>query len=89
MEVVLKDVQVQALQLPPPQPQRSELIHSLSTSLDGPMQDSPEAINKAWDEEIDRLVVDMDAGLTKWIVADEALARINARIREAKAARGA
>ena len=87
MDVVLKDVEVQALQLPPQQ--RSELIHSLIASLDGPMQDSPEAINKAWDEEIDRRAADMDAGRTKWITADEALARINARIREAKAAHGA
>ena len=45
MDVVLKDVEVQALQLPPQQ--RSQLIHSLIASLDGPMQDSPEAINKA------------------------------------------
>ena len=42
MDVVLKDVEVQALQLPPQQ--RSELIHSLIASLDGPMQDSPEAV---------------------------------------------
>lgn len=82
MEVVLKDVEVQALGLPPQQ--RSELIHSLIASLDGPMEDSPEAIAKAWDEEIDRRVANMDAGRTKWIPADEAFARINARIREAK-----
>ncbi len=82
MEVVLKDVEVQALGLPPQQ--RSELIHSLIASLDGPMEDSPEAIAKAWDEEIDRHVANMDAGRTKWIPADEAFARINARIREAK-----
>ena len=87
MEVVLKDVEVQALQLPPQQ--RSELIHSLIASLDGPMEDSPEAIAKAWDDEIDRRVADMDAGRTKWIPADEAFDRINARIREAKDAHAA
>ena len=84
MDVVLKDVEVQALQLPPQQ--RSELIHSLIASLDGPMEDSPEAIAKAWDEEIDRRLANMDAGRTKWIPADEAFARINAQIRESKAA---
>lgn len=84
MDVVLKDVEVQALQLPPQQ--RSELIHSLIASLDGPMEDSPEAIAKAWDEEIDRRIDNMDAGRTKWIPGDEALARIRARISEAKTA---
>jgi putative addiction module component (TIGR02574 family) len=84
MDVVLKDVEVQALQLPPQQ--RSELIHSLIASLDGPMEDSPEAIAKAWDEEIDRRIDNMDAGRTKWIPGDEALARIRTRISEAKAA---
>lgn len=87
MDVVLKDVEVQALQLPPQQ--RSELIHSLIASLDGPMEDSPEAIAKAWDEEIDQRIADMDAGRTKWIRGDEALARIRARIREAKDAHAA
>ena len=87
MAVVLKDVEVQALQLPPQQ--RSELIHSLIASLDGPMEDSPEAIAKAWDEEIDRRIANMDAGRTKWIPADEAFTRINARIREAKDAHAA
>jgi putative addiction module component (TIGR02574 family) len=87
MDVALKDVELQALQLPPQQ--RSELIHSLIASLDGPMADSPEAIAKAWDEEIDRRIANMDAGRTKWIPGDEALARIRARIREAKAAHAA
>ena len=87
MDVVLKDVEVQALQLPPQQ--RSELIHSLIASLDGPMEDSPEAIAKAWEEEIDRRIADMDAGRTKWVPGDEALARIRARIREAKDAHAA
>lgn len=87
MDVVLKDIEVQALQLPPQQ--RSELIHSLIASLDGPMEDSPEAIAKAWDEEIDLRIANMDAGRTKWIPGDEALARIRARINEAKAAHAA
>ena len=87
MDVASKDVEVQALQLPPQQ--RSELIHSLIASLDGPMEDSPEAIAKAWDEEIDRRIASMDAGRTKWIPGDEALARIRARISEATAAHGA
>ena len=53
------------------------------------MEDSPEAIAKAWDEEIDRRIDNMDAGRTKWIPGDEALARIRARISEAKAAHAA
>ncbi len=87
MDVALKDVEVQALQLPPQQ--QSELIQSLIASLDGPMEDSPEAIAKAWDVEIDRRIDNMDAGRTKWIPGDEALACIRARISEAKAAHAA
>ena len=61
MDVALKDVEVQALQLPPQQ--RSELVHSLIASLTGPMADSPEAIKKAWDEEIDRRIADFEAAI--------------------------
>ncbi|MGE3298400.1 MAG: addiction module protein [Porticoccaceae bacterium] len=50
---------------------RSELAHRLFVSLDGPAEDSPAAIAQAWDEEIARRVVNMDAGRTQWILAEE------------------
>jgi putative addiction module component (TIGR02574 family) len=78
MGAILKEIEAQALSLPPKE--RSELVHRLLVSLDGEPEDSPEAIAKAWDEEIERRVADMDAGRTKWIPADEVFKEIDAII---------
>ena len=78
MGAILKELEEQALRLPPKE--RSELAHRLIVSLDGEPEDSPEAIAKAWDEEIARRVADMDAGRTKWIPADEVFKEIDAII---------
>ena len=78
MGAILKELEEQALRLPPKE--RSELAHRLIVSLDGEPEDSPEAIAKAWDEEIARRVADMDAGRTKWIPADEVFREIDAII---------
>ena len=83
MGAILKDIEEQALRLPPKE--RSELAHRLLVSLDGEPEDSPEGIAKAWDEEIARRVADMDAGCTKWIPADEVMAKLHAKIAAAKA----
>ena len=83
MGAILKDIEEQALRLP--LKERSELAHRLLVSLDGEPEDSPEAIAKAWDEEIARRVADMDAGRTKWIPADEVMAKLLAKIAAAKA----
>jgi putative addiction module component (TIGR02574 family) len=78
MGAFLKDIEEQALRLPPKE--RGELIHRLIVSLDGEPEESPEAIAKAWDEEIARRVADMDAGRTKWSPADEVFKEIDAII---------
>ena len=78
MGAILKELEEQALRLPPKE--RGELAHRLIVSLDGEPEDSPEAIAKAWDEEIARRVTDMDAGRTKWIPADEVFKEIDAII---------
>lgn len=83
MGAILKEIEEQALQLTPRE--RSELAHRLIVSLDGEPEDSPEAIARAWDEEIARRVADMDAGRTKWIPADEVMTRIRNKIAAAKA----
>ena len=83
MGASLKDIEEQALQLP--LKERSELAHRLIVSLEGEPEDSPEAIAKAWDEEIARRVADMDAGRTKWIPADEVMTKLRAKIAAAKA----
>ena len=58
----------QALTLTPVE--REELIRRLAISLDGEPEDTPEAIAKAWDEEIARRVAEIDAGRTQWILAN-------------------
>lgn len=85
MAITLAEIEAQALQLSIRE--RSELAHRLIVSLDGPADDTPEAIAQAWDEEIARRVADMEAGRTQWIPADEAMRRIRERIAAAKTAR--
>lgn len=82
MAHILEKLENEALQLSPPE--RELLIHRLIVSLEGEPEDSPEAIAKAWDEEITRRVADMDAGRTKWIPADEVMSRLRAKIHAAK-----
>lgn len=82
MAAVLKEIENQALQLSAPE--RGELIHRLIVSLEGQPKESPEAIAKAWDEEITRRVMDMEAGHTQWVAADEVMSRLRAKISAAK-----
>lgn len=82
MAHILERLENEALQLSPPE--RELLIHRLIVSLEGEPEDSPEAIAKAWDEEIARRVADMDAGRTKWIPADEVMSRLRAKVHAAK-----
>lgn len=82
MTAALKDIEEQALHLSPKE--RGELIHRLIVSLEATPEDSPEAIAKAWDEEIARRVADMEAGKTVWIPAEEVFARLDAIIENAR-----
>ncbi|NWG39994.1 MAG: addiction module protein [Hydrogenophilaceae bacterium] len=78
MAAILKEIEDQALQLSPQE--RGELIHRLIVSLEGKSEDTPEAIAKAWDDEIARRVADMEAGRTQWIPAEEVFKEIDALI---------
>lgn len=82
MTAALKDIEEQALHLSPKE--RGELIHRLIVSLEATPEDSPEAIAKAWDEEIARRVADMEAGKTVWVPAEEVFARLDAIIENAR-----
>ena len=86
MVQILEKLETEALQLSPPE--RGKLIHRLIISLEGEPTEAPEAIAKAWDEEIARRVADMEAGRTQWIPADEVMARLRTKINVAKAAPG-
>lgn len=82
MGAILKEIEEQAMQLPPKE--RSELAHRLIVSLEGRPEDTPEAIAKAWDEEIARRVADMEAGRTEWIPAEEVFKEIDQIITAAR-----
>jgi len=83
MTAELKDLAAQAMQLTPEE--RSELAHQLILSLHEVSDDSPEAIARAWEEEIARRIADMDAGVTQWIPGEEVIANMRAKIEAAKA----
>lgn len=83
MPITMNQIEEQALQLSTEE--RGELIHRLAASLEGESEDTPEAIAKAWDEEIARRVADMEAGRTKWIPADQVLANLRQRIAASQA----
>lgn len=82
MPASLKEIEEHALRLSPKE--RAELIHRLIVSLQAPPEDTPEAIAKAWDEEIARRVADMEAGKTVWVPAEEVFARLEAIIENAR-----
>jgi putative addiction module component (TIGR02574 family) len=84
MATRFNDMVNRALQLSPQE--RCKLVHHLIVSLEGVSDDSPEAIAKAWDEEVARRVAEMEAGRTHWILADEVMSRISALISATKAA---
>ena len=86
MGALLEELESQALQVSPPE--RGKLIHRLIVSLDGEPEESPEAIAKAWEEEIARRVADMEAGRTQWIPADEVMNRLRTKINAAKTSAG-
>lgn len=53
-------------------------------SLEGPVEDTSEAIAQAWDEEIARRVADMEAGHTQWIPAEEVFKEIDEKVAAAR-----
>jgi putative addiction module component (TIGR02574 family) len=80
MAAILKELETQALQLSPQE--RGELIHRLIVSLEGPAEDTPEAIAKAWDEEIARRVAEIDAGTAVLIPHEKVVAEIDEMLRK-------
>lgn len=75
MAAILKELVDRALQLSPKE--RGELIHRLIVSLEAEPEDTPEAIAKAWDEEIARRVAEIDAGTAVLIPEEDVFARLD------------
>ena len=80
MAALLKEIENQALQLSPQE--RGQLIHRLIVSLEGPAEDTPEAIAHAWDEEIVRRVAEIDAGTAVLIPHEQVMAEIDEMLRK-------
>ena len=78
MSATLEDLKARALQLTPPD--REELIRVLIASIDGEPEGTPEEIARAWDEEIERRIADLDSGKTVTIPAEQVLAEMRAKI---------
>jgi putative addiction module component (TIGR02574 family) len=71
----LEKIRSEALRLP--ESERAELAHSLVVSLDG----VPDAnADSAWDAEIQRRLVDVDAGTAELIDRDEFRRRMQVRL---------
>ncbi len=82
MTDALKEIEAQALQLS--SQERGQLIHRLIVSLDGESQDTPEAIAKAWDDEIARRVAEIDAGTAVLIPHEQVQAEMDELLRQAR-----
>jgi putative addiction module component (TIGR02574 family) len=80
MAATLAEIEAQALQLTPRE--RSELAHRLFESLDGPAEDTPEAIAQAWDEEIARRIAEIDSGKAELIPGEQVFAEIDEMLRK-------
>ena len=72
---ILKKLRSEALMLP--EAERAELAHALVKSLDAP--DDADVL-EAWDKEILRRLVEIDAGTAKLIDRDKFRRRMQARI---------
>ena len=83
MAAILDELENQALRLSPKE--RGELIHRLIISLDGEPEESPEAIAKAWDEEIARRVAEIDGGTAVLIAEEDVFARLDEKLRRESA----
>lgn len=80
MNAVFKDLEAQVLALP--ERERSALAARLLDSLDSAFDDSPDAVARAWDEEIARRIADCDAGRTRGIPLEQVQAEIQLLLRQ-------
>ena len=80
MNAVFKDLEAKVLALP--ERERSALVARLLDSLESVFDDSPDAVARAWDEEIARRIADCDAGRTQGIPLEQVQAEIQLLLRQ-------
>lgn len=78
MPMPLQDIEAEAMQLP--LEERGQLVGRLLQSLEPEPQDSAEAIERAWDAEVERRLDDMEAGRTESIPHEQVRAELRALI---------
>jgi len=74
MTVLFKDIEAQALALP--ERERSALVARLLDSLDSAFDDSPDAVARAWNEEIARRVAEFESGAGQDIPHEQVQAEV-------------
>lgn len=75
MAATLSEIEAQAMDLSPRE--RGELAGRLIVSLDGPADETPEAIAHAWDEEIARRVAELEAGTVELVPHEQVIADLD------------
>ena len=80
MNAVFKDLEAQVRALP--ERERGALAARLLDSLESVFDDSPDAVARAWDEEIARRIADCDAGRTQGIPLEQVQAEIQLLLRQ-------
>lgn len=83
MTAVFKDVETQALALP--ERERTALVTRLLDSLDAVFDDSPQAVARAWDEEVARRVGEFEAGQGQDIPFAQVQAQLDAMLDRSRA----
>lgn len=83
MTVLFKDIEAQALALP--EAERSALVARLLDSLDGAFDDSPDAVARAWDEEIVRRIAEFESGAGQDIPLEQVQAEVRALLDHGRA----
>ena len=83
MAAVFKDIEAQALALP--QSERNALVARLLDSLESVFDDSPEAVARAWDEEVARRVAEFESGGGQDISFEQVQAELQAMLDDGRA----
>ena len=79
MSAVLDELKALALKLSPPD--RDELVSALIASLDGEPEGTPGEIARAWDEEIERRIAQLDSGEVETVPFEEVITELRTKLR--------
>lgn len=83
MAAVFKDIETQALALP--ERERSALVARLLDSLESAFDDSPDAVARAWNEEVARRVSEFESGAGQDIPLEQVQAELQAMLDHGRA----